>query len=73
MFKLMIADDNPHTLLRLSESIDWETFDFCLTGTYPNGQALLEEAGENLPDLVITDISMPLMDGFELTSKLFSL
>ncbi len=73
MFKLMIADDNPHTLLRLSESIDWENFDFCLTGIYPNGQALLEAAGENLPDLVITDISMPIIDGFELTSKLCDL
>ena len=73
MFKLMIADDNPHTLRRLSESIDWEAFDFYLVGTYPDGQKLLEAAGENQPDLVITDISMPIMDGFDLTSALYSL
>ena len=73
MFKLMIADDNPHTLRRLSESIDWEAFDFYLVGTYPDGQKLLEAAGENQPNLVITDISMPIMDGFDLTSALYSL
>lgn len=73
MFKLMIADDNPHTLLGLSEGTDWEKFDFILTGVFQNGKDLLEAARSDMPDLVITDISMPQMDGITLASELYSL
>lgn len=73
MFHLMIADDNPHILQDLSESIDWEDFDFDLTGTYQNGKELLCAAQESVPDLVITDISMPHMDGIQLSAKLYQL
>ena len=73
MFKLMIADDNPHTLLGLSEGTDWEKFDFILTGVFQNGKDLLEAARSDMPDLVITDISMPQMDGITLTSELYRL
>lgn len=70
MFKLMIADDNPYILEELSNVIDWEDFDMCITGTYPNGKALLDAAKENMPDVVLTDISMPVMDGIGLATAL---
>lgn len=73
MFKLMIADDNPHTLKGLSESTDWENFDFTLSGTFHDGQELLNAAREDMPDLVITDISMPQMDGITLSTQLYGL
>ena len=73
MFKLMIADDNPHTLLGLSEDTDWEDFDFTLTGAFQNGKDLLNAAMQDMPDLVITDISMPQMDGITLTRELYRL
>ena len=73
MFKLMIADDNPHTLLGLSEDTDWEDFDFTLTGAFQNGKDLLIAAMQDMPDLVITDISMPQMDGITLTGELYRL
>ena len=73
MFKLMIADDNPHTLKGLSESTDWENFDFTLSGTFQDGQELLNAAKEDMPDLVITDISMPVMDGMDLSAQLYRL
>ena len=71
MFKLMIADDNPHTLSGLSEDTDWEDFDFTLTGAFRNGKDLLNAAILDMPDLVITDISMPQMDGITLTEELY--
>lgn len=73
MFKLMIADDNPYFLKDLSEYIDWEIFDFELVGVYENGKDLLDAASVNMPNLVITDVSMPIMDGFELSSKLYQM
>ena len=35
-----------------------------------NGVAALEAAGHQRPDIVVTDLAMPLMDGFRLTSEL---
>lgn len=73
MFKLMIADDNPYIRQELSKFIDWEDFNFELIGTYPNGRELLSAAQNCVPDVVITDISMPQMNGMELSANLYQL
>lgn len=70
MFKLMIADDNPYALDVLREAVDWEEFDLSLVGAFLNGQELLDAAKANIPDVVITDISMPKLNGIALTSAL---
>lgn len=70
MFKLMIADDNPYALDALRNVVDWEEFDLSLVGAFLNGQDLLDAAKENIPDVVITDISMPKLNGIALTSAL---
>lgn len=70
MFKLMIADDNPYVLNELSNIIDWEDFDMCIAGTFSNGKALLDAAKKAIPDVVLTDISMPIMNGIDLASAL---
>ena len=70
MFKLMIADDNPYALGELRDMVDWEEFDLDLVGAFPNGKELLDAAKEDLPDIVITDISMPLLNGIALTTAL---
>lgn len=73
MFKVMIADDNPYILQELAEAIDWENFDFELTGAFCNGNELFQAAQLSCPDLVITDISMPQMDGIQLSAHLYQL
>ncbi len=73
MFKLMIVDDSPYILQDISQLIDWEAFDFMLIGSYTSASRLLTDAAVNMPDLVITDVSMPVMDGIELASKLYKL
>jgi len=70
MFTLMIADDNPYILNELATITDWEDFDLDLTGTYGNGRLLLQAAEQNMPDVVLTDISMPSMDGISLARAL---
>jgi signal transduction histidine kinase/CheY-like chemotaxis protein len=64
---ILIVDDrweNRSVLVNLLEPIG-----FTFTEA-ENGQAGLEKAREKLPDLVITDLAMPIMDGFELLKQL---
>ena len=70
MFKLMIADDNPFILKGLCDDIDWEDFDLEISGTFSNGKTLLEAARSNMPDVILTDISMPVMDGISMVSAI---
>ena len=72
MFKLMIADDNPYALGELRDMVDWESLDLALIGAYPNGKELLDAAKAEIPDIVITDISMPVLNGIALTTASFS-
>ena len=73
MFKVMIVDDSPYVLQYVCNLIDWENFDFILTGSYTNAHSLLADATYDIPDAVITDISMPVMNGIELASELYAL
>ena len=64
---ILIVDDrweNRSVLVNLLEPIG-----FTFTEA-ENGQAGLDKAREKLPDLVITDLAMPIMDGFELLKQL---
>lgn len=70
MYKLMLADDNPYLLEELCDIVDWEDFNFIITGMYNNGEELLEAAEKNVPDVVVTDIQMPVMNGIELAKNL---
>lgn len=73
MFKVMIVDDSPYVLQYLCNLIDWENFDFILTGSYTNAHSLLAAAKKDIPDAVITDITMPVMNGIELATELYTL
>jgi CHASE2 domain-containing sensor protein/CheY-like chemotaxis protein len=61
--KVMIVDDqgeNRSFIIQLLESIGFE----CLEAN--NGQEGLEIAVKNQPELIVTDLKMPVMDGFEM-------
>ena len=65
-YTIAIADD--HLLIAKAISSIVETFkDFEVLYEAENGQALLEKFRQkkNIPDIVLLDISMPVMDGFE--------
>ncbi len=66
----MIADDNPYALAALRDAVEWEEFDLSLVGTFLDGQELLNAAKVNIPDVVITDISMPKLNGIALATAL---
>ncbi len=65
--KILLADDNPALLRELERALDKE---FEIVGTVADGRALLEECDRLCPAVIVTDISMPVMDGFEAVAKL---
>ncbi|MEW4427816.1 MULTISPECIES: helix-turn-helix domain-containing protein [Paenibacillus] len=69
MYKLMIVDDELLMRVGIRSMLNWEEFDFCVIGEAGNGKEGLELAIEASPDLIITDIKMPIMDGLKLIKE----
>lgn len=70
MYKVMLVDDDYPVLDLISYAIDWEGLGLQLIGLHENGLSALEAAERDMPDIVITDIGMPKMDGLELLRRL---
>ncbi|MFS0724168.1 response regulator transcription factor [Paenibacillus sp. 1P07SE] len=66
MYKVLIVDDEMYVRKGLINLMDWSSLQYEICGEAENGQQALELIGELLPDLVIIDIRMPVMDGLEL-------
>lgn len=66
MYKLLIVDDEPLVQVGIKSMLDWNALDIEITGTAANGEAALKLIEEDLPDIVITDIKMPILSGLEL-------
>lgn len=69
MKKVILVDDEPGVVEGLSVLIKWEDFGFEVAGTAEDGPEALELIREVVPDLVVTDIRMPEMDGLELIKQ----
>lgn len=65
MLKAMIVDDELLMRLGIRSMIDWEEHGFGVAYEAANGKEALEMAAREQPDLVITDIKMPVMDGLQ--------
>ncbi|NBD25750.1 response regulator transcription factor [Paenibacillus glycinis] len=66
MYKAIIVDDEAVVRVGLKNTIQWREHGFELAGDYANGRDAWEAIEQDKPDLVISDISMPFMDGLEL-------
>ncbi|GAA5214537.1 tetratricopeptide repeat protein [Corallincola platygyrae] len=64
--KVLIIDDHPEMVAMVADILSAE-YD-CLTET--DSEKAVETAIEQVPDLVITDLMMPVLDGFEVSHKL---
>jgi len=60
--RVLLADDHPRFPEMEARLLEPE---FEVVGKVGNGQALIEEAMRLKPDIIITDISMPILDGIE--------
>ena len=68
--KILIADDEDYTREGLMESIDWDEFGIDEVMQASNGQEALKIAKWFHPDIVLTDIRMPKMDGIDFAAEL---
>lgn len=66
MRSVMIVDDESLVRIGLQSMIDWEAHGFRIAGVFKNGQEALAACERQAFDVVLTDIRMPVMDGFEL-------
>lgn len=66
MYKVLVVDDEYQALKGLEIMIDWESMGFEICGLCTNGQEAIQEIQRSLPDIVITDIRMPVINGLEL-------
>lgn len=67
--KVILVDDEKAIVESISKIVDWESFGFTLTATCLNGFQALEAIKRDRPDIVITDIKMPVIDGIQLIQK----
>jgi two-component system, response regulator YesN len=66
MIKLLIAEDVKTVRETLVRSIHWEALGITLLGAVENGEEVLARLDREEPDLLLTDIGMPKMNGLEL-------
>ncbi|SEB03794.1 response regulator [Paenibacillus sp. 276b] len=70
MYRVLLVDDEEDVREGLVVEVDWEALDLRIVGLAENGREALEMAERVEPDIVVTDISMPFMDGLELARRL---
>ena len=68
--KVFLADDEIVIREGIRESFPWEETPYVLVGEAPDGEMALPMIRDTNPDIVITDIKMPFMDGIELCKTL---
>lgn len=66
MIKLLIVDDEPLVQIGIKSMLNWADYGIEVCGTATNGQAALSMIEDLAPELVITDIKMPIMNGLDL-------
>lgn len=69
-YTVLLADDEDDVIQVMIRKIEWEKLGFTVLGYANNGVKALEMAEELTPDVILTDIKMPYMDGLELAKNI---
>ncbi len=70
--KILIADDEPHVRNGLKKIINWEELGIEQVFSAENGEEALRICKESRPEIVLTDIRMPGLDGLEMAKRALS-
>lgn len=68
MYKIFLVEDEIVVRESIRDSVPWEKTEFIFAGEAPDGEIALPLIQKIQPDILITDIKMPFMDGLELSS-----
>lgn len=68
-FKVLLLDDEPGALEGMQLWIDWEGLGYEICGSCSNGAEGLQMIRQLQPDVVLTDIHMPVMNGLEMIER----
>lgn len=66
VFKVFLVEDEITTREGIRNNVDWRSAGFELCGEAPDGEIALSQIEATQPDVLITDIKMPFMDGLQL-------
>lgn len=69
MYSILLADDEIMELETLTEYVRWESMGIRVVGAAKNGREALELVRELDPDIILTDVRMPIMDGLEFAKR----
>ncbi|MDQ0901149.1 response regulator [Paenibacillus sp. V4I7] len=70
MYSVLIVDDEPWVAYGIKALIDWESLGYTVIGEAYNGLTALETILDKKPDVVISDIRMPGLNGIELLEQI---
>lgn len=70
MYRLLIVDDEEDIRSGMSKGIPWSEWGFTVVGVAENGEEAVFLTEKEKPDVVLSDIRMPKMDGIELVQYL---
>ncbi|PMC37995.1 hypothetical protein CJ195_10405 [Bacillus sp. UMB0899] len=70
MYQVILVDDDSIVVEFLAKMIPWEDLGFTLKGSFHDGSGALEHCKSNMPNVIITDIGMPIMDGITLMKNI---
>ncbi|HNV86091.1 MAG TPA: response regulator [Candidatus Omnitrophota bacterium] len=65
--KILVADDEPHIMMTLEDLLTQEGY---VVLKASDGKKAFDEARKMVPDLIVLDVMMPKMNGFEVLQKL---
>lgn len=69
--KVLLVDDDPLALESIQRMLHWEAFDGELAGCAASGEEALALLEAERPDVVVSDIRMPGMDGLDLARHIY--
>lgn len=69
MLKVLLVDDETRDIELMKKSLDWESLGLQIVGTAYDGQTAIEKEVKLCPDIIITDLFMPLKNGMEFIAE----
>ena len=72
MLKVFLVDDESVIREGLRDNIPWERYGYQFVGEAADGEMALPLIRKTMPDVLITDIKMPFMDGLSLSKIVHS-